>query len=143
TKWIVQGGKSDRVYVLRQSKLGHIGGEVSVANICASYGGAAVKGSIVYLPCTDGVRAVRVSTAGRLSVLWHASSTITGSPVIGGKRVWTLDQNGGVLHALSPATGRSLEEVQVGQTSRFATPALYGHLVVVPTLAGVTFVHIS
>lgn len=143
TKWAVLGGKSGPVYVLRQGRLGGIGGQVSVQNICLSFGGAAVSGSVVYLPCTDGVRAVRVGAAGRLRVLWHASDSIAGSPVIGGGRVWALDQASGVLHALSPATGKSLEQVQVGQVSRFATPAIYGNLMLVPTLTGVTFVRTS
>ena len=50
----------------------------------AAFGGAAVDGSVVYLPCTDGVRAVRVDDAGKLHVLWHATMTINGSPVVGG-----------------------------------------------------------
>jgi len=80
TKWAVLGGKSGPVYVLRQGDLGGIGGQVGVQDICKSFGGAAVSGSVVYLPCTDGVRAVRVDDAGRLHVLWHASDSITGSP---------------------------------------------------------------
>ena len=140
TQWAVLGGKSGPVYVLRQGHLGGVGGEVSAADICRSFGGAAVDGSVVYLPCTDGVRAVRVDSAGQLHVLWHASGQIAGSPVIGGGRVWALDQFGGVLHALDPATGQTLEQVSVGVTSRFATPAIYGSLVLVPTLTGVTFV---
>ena len=143
TKWAVLGGKSGPVYVLRQGHLGGIGGQVSVQNLCLSFGGSAVQGNVVYLPCTDGVRAVRVDSAGKLQVLWHASTSIAGSPVIGGGRVWALDQNDGVLHALDPATGKSLEQVSVGETSRFATPAIYGSLVLVPTLAGVVFVRIS
>ena len=49
----------------------------------------------------------------------------------------------GVLHALSLKTGQSLEQVDVGATSRFATPALYGRRVFVPTLAGLTVVRVS
>jgi outer membrane protein assembly factor BamB len=89
------------------------------------------------------VRAVRVDSAGRLHVLWQASSQIAGSPVVGGGRVWALDQFGGALHALDPATGQTLGQVEVGETSRFATPAIYGSLVIVPTLAGVTYVSTS
>ena len=142
-KWAVLGGKSGPVYVLRQGHLGGIGGQVSVASVCLSFGGSAVNGSVVYLPCTDGVRAVRVDSAGTLHVLWHASGSIAGSPVVGGGRVWALDQTGGVLHALAPATGRTLEHVSVGETSRFATPAIYGSLVLVPTLTGVVYVRAS
>ena len=55
TKWAVLGGKSGPVYVLRQGDLGGIGGQVGVQDICKSFGGAAVDGNVVYLPCTDGV----------------------------------------------------------------------------------------
>ena len=143
TKWAVLGGKSGPVYVLRQGHLGGIGGQVDVKDICLSFGGAAVDGNVVYLPCTDGVRAVRVDDAGHLHVLWHASSSITGSPVIGGGRIWALDTSAGVLHALDPATGKSLGQVDVGVANRFATPALYGADVIVPTLAGIAVVRTS
>jgi outer membrane protein assembly factor BamB len=143
TKWAVLGGKSGPVYVLRQGHLGGIAGQVSVQNICISFGGAAVDGDVVYLPCTDGVRAVRVDSSGRLHVLWHASASITGSPVIGGGRIWALDTGAGVLHALDPATGRSVGQVSVGVANRFATPALYGADVIVPTLAGIAVVRTS
>jgi outer membrane protein assembly factor BamB len=143
TKWAVLGGKSGPVYVLRQGHLGGIGGQVDVQNICLSFGGAAVDGGVVYLPCTDGVRAVRVDDAGKLHVMWHASGSITGSPVIGGGRIWALDTTAGVLHALDPATGKSLSQVDVGVANRFGTPALYGADVIVPTLAGIAVVRTS
>ncbi|MGB6617553.1 MAG: PQQ-binding-like beta-propeller repeat protein, partial [Trebonia sp.] len=143
TKWALLGGKSGPVYVLRQGHLGGIGGQVSATDVCLPYGGAAVDGSVVYLPCTDGLRAVRVDSAGHLHVLWHASGQIAGSPVVGGGRVWALDQSGGVLHALDPATGQTLQQVPVGETSRFATPAIYGSLVLVPTLTGMAYVRTS
>jgi outer membrane protein assembly factor BamB len=141
TQWAVLGGKSGPVYVLRQGALGGIGGQVSVQDICTSFGGAAVSGDVVYLPCTDGVRAVRVDGSGKLHVLWHADKSVTASPVVGGGRVWALDSDGGVLHALDPATGKSLGQVAVGETNRFATPALSGSTVIVPTLAGIAVVH--
>jgi hypothetical protein len=33
--------------------------------------------------------------------------------------------------------------VSVGETSRFATPAIYGSLVLVPTLTGVVYVQMT
>jgi outer membrane protein assembly factor BamB len=143
TKWAVLGGKSGPVYVLRQGDLGGIGGQVDVQDICLSFGGAAVDGNVVYLPCTDGVRAVRVDDAGQLHVLWHTSASVTGSPVIGGGRIWALDTTGGVLHGLDPVTGLSLGQVDVGVANRFATPALHGADVIVPTLAGIAVVRTS
>lgn len=138
--WIFTAGKSGTGYVLRQGHLGGIGGQTSKASVCRSFGGTAVVGSVVYVPCEDGVRAVRIDSHGALHVLWHAASSTAGSPVVGGGRVWALDQDAGVLHALNPATGRSLEQIRVGTTSRFATPALYGSHVLVPTMTGLVIV---
>ena len=136
-------GKSGIGYVLRRDHLGGIGGEVSQADLCRSFGGTAVAAGIVYVPCTDGIRAVAIDESGKLSVRWHADRTLAGSPVVGGGRVWTLDQSGGVLHALDPATGRTRAQIAVGVTSRFATPAITGRDVLVPSLAGLTVVRTS
>ncbi len=130
-------GKRGTAYVLNRSHLGGIGGEVSQAPLCDSFGGPAVKGSTVYVPCTDGLRAVRINDDGTMTVLWHAASTITGSPVIGGGRVWSLDRRNGTLDMLDPATGATLGTVSVGAVNRFATPALYNNSVIVGTLSGV------
>jgi outer membrane protein assembly factor BamB len=140
--WVFSAGKSGTAYVLRRDHLGGIGGEVSQLGLCRSFGGTAVVRNVVYVPCTDGVRAVRIDSAGKMHVLWHAADSIAGSPVVGGGRVWALDQGAGVLHALDPATGKTREQVDVGETSRFATPALYGRYVLVPTLAGLTAVSV-
>jgi hypothetical protein len=140
TKWVVIAGKSGAGYVLRQGDLGGIGGEVSQRDLCRSFGGTAVEGDTVYLPCTDGVRAVQVGSTGQLQPRWQADSEIAGSPVVGGGRVWAVAQDEHTLHALDPSTGKSRAEVQVGAVSRFATPAISGDLVLVPTLSGVVYV---
>ncbi len=139
-RWVFIAGKSGTAYVLRQGHLGGIGGQVSSADICPSFGGAAVSGDVVYVPCTDGLRAVRIGSDGTMHVLWHADGAVTGSPVVGGGRVWALDPAGGILHALDPVTGRSGAEVEVGVASRFATPAIRGAELVVPTMSGVVLV---
>ena len=140
SEWVFSAGKSGTGYVLRQSRFGGVGGQVSQAQICRSFGGTAVDGNVVYVPCTDGLRAVRIGNDGAMTVLWHADGDIAGSPVIGGGRIWSVAQGSGTLHALDPATGRSTEQVAVGKASRFATPALSGGRVLVPTLAGLTIV---
>jgi outer membrane protein assembly factor BamB len=141
--WVFAAGKSGTGYVLRRDHLGGIGGEVSRADLCRSFGGTAVAAGIVYVPCTDGIRAVAIDRSGELSVRWHADPALAGSPVVGGGRVWALDQSAGVLHALDPATGRTRAQVEVGTTSRFATPAISGRDVLVPTLAGLAVVRTS
>ncbi|MCW2496358.1 PQQ-binding-like beta-propeller repeat protein [Jatrophihabitans sp.] len=142
-KWVYADGKSGTAYVLRLGHLGGIGGQVSKATVCKSFGGTAVSGSTVYVPCTDGVRAVGISSAGKLSVLWHAASGTSASPVVGGGRVWAVDAGAGVLHGLDPKTGKSLAAVTVGATNRFVTPALWGTEVLVGTLRGLTIVSTS
>ena len=139
-KWIFIAGKDGDGYVLRAGDLGGIGGQVSQAELCRSFGGTAVAGDTVYVPCADGLRAVRIDDAGRLSTRWRASESITGSPVLGGGRLYSLSPESGVLSALEPATGAVRERVSVGATSRFATPAISGSRLFVPTLAGLTIV---
>ena len=141
--WVFIAGKSGTAYVLRQGALGGIGGQVTSGDFCTSFGGTAVDGSVVYVPCSDGVRAVQVDSAGRIQLLWHTALSIAGSPVVGSGRVWSLDQDAGVLYAIDPATGAARTSVPVGVTSRFATPALYGPDVLVPTLHGLTIVATS
>ena len=142
-KWVFIDGKGGLAYVLRRDHLGGVGGQVVVRPLCASYGGTAVRNQTVYVPCSDGLRAVRIGSRGHIQMLWHASSSITGSPVVGGGRVWSLDPDTGVLHALGLAHGRSRRAIAVGATSRFATPAIYGPEVFVPTLGGLTVVATS
>ena len=142
-RWVFAAGKKGTAYVLRQGHLGGIGGQVASLELCTSFGGTAVSGDVVHVPCTDGLRAVRIHGDGAMEVLWHADSAVTGSPVLGGGRLWSLQPDAGVLHALDPATGRTISRTPVGVTSRFATPALSGRDVIVPTMAGVTIVRTS
>jgi len=137
-KWIYQAGKSGKSYVLRRSSLGHIGGQVSSisAPSCQSFGGTAAVGSTVYVPCTEGVRAFTIDSTGHLHQKWHAP--VSGSPVVGGGRVWVLD--GDRLYSLRQRTGAVVTSIQVGSVNRFDTPALYGHWIVCPTLSGVVVV---
>jgi outer membrane protein assembly factor BamB len=135
--YIFIAGKEGTAYTLRPAQLGGIGGQVSKAAICRSFGGTAVVGDVVYVPCADGVRAVRIADDGTMSVLWHADPAIAGSPVVGGGVVWSMDTRGGRLHQLDPRTGASIRSAATGVASRFATPALHGWAVVVGTMTGV------
>ena len=142
-KWVFADGKRGTAYVLRRSHLGGIGGAVSNHDLCTSFGGTAVVGARVYVPCTDGVRAVRIDSTGHIHVLWHASTSARGSPVVGGGRVWALDPDTGTLYALNPTNGNTVNSVNVGTTSTFATPAIYGARIFIPTLNGLTVITTS
>jgi hypothetical protein len=81
--YVFSAGKSGTAYVLSRTHLGGIGGQVTTGKLCASFGGTAVVRSTVYVPCSDGVRAVNIGTHGKMHVLWHAGTAATGSPVVG------------------------------------------------------------
>ncbi len=130
-------GKRGVAYVLNKAKLGGIGGQVSQASLCTAFGGTAVVGTTVFVPCTDGVRAVRINSNGTMTPLWRAASNINGTPTVGGGRLFVLDYGAGVLHVLDPSTGTTLWTMATGPVNRFAAPAIYSNAVYVGTLAGV------
>lgn len=137
-------GKTNVGYLLDATNLGGIGRPLAtVRDACASqFGGSAVHGSSAFLPCTDGIRKITVS-GNSVALGWKAASTVTGSPVVGGGAVWTLDPGAGVLYALKESDGSVLARVDVGPTTRFATPALSGSLVLVPVANGIVAVRSS
>lgn len=139
-RWVFADGKSGTAYVLRRSHLGGIGGQVHERSLCTSFGGTAVVGSVVFVPCTDGVMAVRIGPAGAMHILWQAPSAVTGSPVVGGGQVWSLDPAGGRLYALGVNYGVQHASIAVGAATRFATPALSGRRILIGTTTGLTVV---
>jgi len=131
-------GKTSNGYVLRQARLGGIGGQVSTVRACGrQFGGAAAHGLTVYAPCTDGVRQVVLSGSGTARPGWRSPQQVDGSPVVGGGAVFALATGDGVLYALDERTGRVRGRAAVGPVTRFATPALSGRLVLVPTKGGI------
>jgi hypothetical protein len=131
-------GKTATGYLLDKMNLGGVGHPLAtVRGACAQqFGGTAVHGASAYLPCTDGVRKITVS-GNRVAFGWKAGRKVVGSPVVGGGVVWTLDPGAGVLYALAESNGAVRQAFRVGPTSRFATPALSGGLVLVGTLRGI------
>jgi outer membrane protein assembly factor BamB len=141
--WAFIAGKSGRGYVLRQGALGGIGGEVSSATVCRAFGGTAIDGRTVYVPCQDGLRQVRIGLDGSLHPGWQSSTGANGPPVVGAGAVWSLDLQAGVLYALDPASGAALARLDVGQVPHFASPTLWGSSVYVGTMAGVEAVRVG
>jgi polyvinyl alcohol dehydrogenase (cytochrome) len=110
---------------------------VAQSYVCAAFGGAAVRGDTVYVPCNDGPRAVTVDDAGRSNVAWHAEVRAAGSPVVGGGAVWVVDYDAGKLYALDPATGRTRQQIAIGTAPHFASPTLARDHAYVGTMTGV------
>ena len=135
-------GKSGKGYLLQAKHLGGVGGQLQTINACTSFGGAAVSGQSFYIPCTSGVMQLTISEQ-RVSQGWQAPGQITGSPIIGGQTLYSLDPNGGVLYALNVANGQVRAKVSVGAASRFATPSLSGRTLFIGTMTGIVAVTIA
>ena len=134
---VLSVGKRGTGYLLDAARLAGIGGQLTQAPMCAAFGGPAVSGSTVYLPCTDGTRAVEVTPAGGLTVRWKAAVPADGSPVVGGGAIWVADTDRGILYALDPASGTPRAQIQVGELPHFASPTLAGTHVYLGTTTGV------
>jgi len=136
--FIFIAGKSGIGYLLRADHLGGVGGQTAQKPFCHAYGGAAIAGTAVFVPCNEGVQQLRLTSAGDFTLGWRAAET-PGSPVVGGNTVYSLDRRGALV-ALEIGTGRVRAKVQVGETSRFATPMLYQNRIFVGTMTGVAAV---
>jgi hypothetical protein len=141
---VVAAGKGGGVYLADVDALGGVGGQLDRLELCHSYGGAATTqgqggGAVVYLPCTEGLLQVLVGADDRMTRGWQADGAVTGSPVVVGTTVWSVQQDG-TLDGLDSATGRVVATVPVGAATRFATPAVSGAAMFVPTRDGVTAV---
>jgi polyvinyl alcohol dehydrogenase (cytochrome) len=138
---ILQVGKSGVGYLLNGRHLGGVGGQLALQHVCAAFGGAAVSGTVVYVPCwASGLTAV--DTAGnRITIRWRSPPAVWGSPVLGGGAVWVAQPDNGTLYELSPATGRVRHELKLaGRLPNFVSPSLSGRLVLIGTMSGVTAV---
>src|SRR5713101_6830519 len=140
---IYADGKSGQGYLLRADHLGGVGGQIQTISLCSAFGGAAVSGLSLFIPCTDGLRQLQLAAGAHLVAGWHAPRQVTGSPVIGGQIVYSLDPGGGVLYALNAATGEVRATLSVGTTSHFATPALSQQSIFIGTLTGIAAVAIT
>ncbi|HWF58680.1 MAG TPA: PQQ-binding-like beta-propeller repeat protein, partial [Candidatus Dormibacteraeota bacterium] len=127
-------GKGGRGYLLNQSSLPSSsnpgGGENFSAPVChasssAAFGGLAVSGNVVFVPCVDGIAAVSVDSATAFHTLWYSTAGGGSAPIVAGGLVWTLTMFGGTtLYGLQPATGQPAAALPLpATTEHFATPA--------------------
>jgi PQQ-like domain len=138
---VLQVGKRGIGYLLDGAHLGGVGGQLTSAAICPAFGGAAVSGTVAYVPCASGGLAA-VDTAGRrLRIRWRGPAAAAGSPVLGGGAVWLADLGAGILYQLSLASGQVRQQISLGATlPHFASPSLSGPLVLIGTMHGVVAV---
>lgn len=130
-------GKRGVVYLLRPS-LGGVGSAVRRLAGCRAFGGAAVVGKTVLLPC-KGEYAIRALHVGASSLSWGwRRSGVYSSPVVAGRRVYAADEQSGDLVVLGLGRGRVLGRYHAGPMPHFPSQVVSGPWVFVPTLDGVT-----
>lgn len=118
-------GKEGLGLVLSTTHLGGTGGQLFAQSVCGggAFGGLAYLAPFVYVPCTDGLHALRIS-GNTFIPAWHAGSS-AGPPIVSGGVVWTID-SGAKLHGYAPDSGAPLITVDLASVTHFPTPAAGG-----------------
>jgi hypothetical protein len=95
-------------------------------------------GSVVYVPCPNGVTAIRVSAkAPYLRQLRTDDDGAAGGAVIAGGLVWTIGA-GNAVHGLNPGAGERVVSVPFGgSANHFPGPAAAGGLLLLPGVSQV------
>jgi len=134
---VVIAGKRGVVYLLGPSSNG-VGTELAQLNGCQAFGGSAVVGRTVLMPCL-GQYAVRELHVGPSSIRWGwTRSGLFGAPVVAGNRVYVADRDSGDLFVLARGSGKVLFRRHAGPMPHFPSQVVSGRWVFVPTLGGVT-----
>ncbi|MGB8650326.1 MAG: PQQ-binding-like beta-propeller repeat protein [Mycobacteriales bacterium] len=137
----IASGKGGNTFLVDVNRLGGVGGQKASLSGCRAFGGGAVLGSSVFLPCSGGLLQV-VVRGDRLVRGWRASSSVVGSPLVVGTTVWSVQQDG-TLYGLDAANGHRRARLAVGAATRFAKPAVSGNMLLIPTKAGITAVRLA
>ncbi|MDQ2943347.1 MAG: hypothetical protein M3R21_06730, partial [Candidatus Dormibacteraeota bacterium] len=139
---VVAIGKQGVAYLLKAGSLGSVGGQIASRAACSgSWGGTAWSQSMVFVPCSDGLYALRVSSTS-IDVAWHAPHPALGSPIVTAGAVWGIESDSGILYALDVASGAVMHSLRLGSAAHhFSTPAATEGFVVAP--AGKTVVAVS
>ena len=110
-------------------------GGVASLSVCSGDrdGGRAAKGSVVYVPCPNGVTAIKISTkAPHLKQLWTDNDGAAGATIIADGLVWTIGGDSAV-HGLNPANGKEVVSIPFGGfANNFRTPSVGDGLLLLP-----------
>jgi outer membrane protein assembly factor BamB len=129
---VVSIGKQGVAYLLKADQLGGIGGQVARVPVCAgAFGGTAWSESTVFVPCTDGLVALSV-TSTSIKVKWRAGHPVLGSPILAAGVLWAIEPGSGKLYVLDPVSGTVRYSTSLGAANHFSTPAATEGFVVAP-----------
>ena len=122
---VFQVGKAGVGYLLGATDLGGIGHPLASGAVCpgGAYGADAYAGGLVYVPCADGLVALRASPGG-FKVLWRSMGWDAGPPVVGGGAVFSVSVATSQLRVLSAADGRPLQAADLSGAVHFDPLAL-------------------
>ena len=128
---LFQIGKEGTGYLLDARELGGIGHPLASGAVCAgAYGGDAYGGGLLYVPCTNGLVALRLTGQGFFAA-WRQSGWDAGPPAVGGGAVFSVDEESGQLEVLAASSGRVLARETLGSVPHFDSPALAPGLLLV------------
>lgn len=134
---LVIAGKRGTVYLLGPHLHG-IGSALATLDGCTAFGGAAVVGRTVLMPCR-GENAIRALTVGPSSLRWSwTADGVYSSPVVAGDKVYVADEQSGDLVVLRLRDGSVLQRLEAGPMPHFPSQIVAGDWVFVPGLHGVT-----
>jgi hypothetical protein len=120
---LFQIGKEGVGYLVNTTNPGGIGGELFSGQVCSSaFGGTALALNLVFVPCSDGLVALTLSS-NSFKVLWRSAGYSSGPPIITGTVVWALDTSSGKLHGYNINNGTELFAFSTGGVTRFTTPS--------------------
>ena len=129
---VVAVGKDGIAYVLRAGRLGGIGGQVASRKVCAgAWGGTAWLGSMVFVPCRDGLAALSVGPAS-VRLAWSDARPAMASPIVAAGAVWAVDAYSATLYAINPASGAVLYSTRLAHTKHFSSLAATEGFVIAP-----------
>ena len=138
--YIFQTGKTGDGFLVNPNAMGHIGGEIFRGTACptSAFGGTAYSSPYIYVPCTDGLYAVKLSSNfATFAPAWNHPSGWAGPPIVAGGAVWYIDVNNGTLYALDAVTGNVRFSASVGAVNHFVTPAAANGRVFVPAATSI------
>ncbi len=137
---LFQIGKEGVGYLLSSTDLGGIGGELFAQELCSSsFGGTAHTETMIYVPCTDGLVALRVAKDGAsFEEAWRSPGFNAGPPIVAGGLVWTVDESSAALIGFLPTSGHEIVRRRMGAVSHFPSPASAMGCLFVPTVRTVT-----
>lgn len=141
---VFMAGKSKTAFLLNESKLGGVGGQVAERTFCGSDvdGGEAFTTTVVYAPCLKGIVAVKVNAhSHKMRVLWSTSTGSSGPPIEAGGKVWTI-RSDGTLFGLRKSNGHPAVRLTVGApANHFPTPSVGDGLLLAPSSDRVVAFH--